>query len=839
VFKVQTDPSGKSGPFAFSKTQLVGYEDKASIETKAKYVIDSGFGGMAAWTVDLDDFLNRCCGESFPLLRAINRGLGRKVDKSTSGCTRPQKPVTPVAPVMTIPEESGLYRPPSTPAMISQTSPASSTIWWSPTTTKPTTTRTTTRRATTTAATTTTATTTESTTPETTKKPSTTRRTTRRTTKTTTLASTTEEAAEEAPAEAILIPPPGISMPISLPGNGCIDGEFKPVESNCNAFYQCSLGELVQQYCAGGLHWNNVVMSCDWPSSAMCLETEVDNVGMDHGGVAPTQTTSPSQTTSPTRKTTKKITTRKTTTASSLENIEAPPKRTTKRPAPNTTKKRRTTQRTSARPAYPPPEDNRVSCVPGQYYPTKKCETFSICVNGVMLEQDCAPGLQWDQEIMTCDWKANVNCVSTKDYFKLFALKYGGYTKLNPDDPCNGEDFVPYPGDCTQYLRCVWGKLQGLSCPQDLHWNQESKACDWPEKANCDAGDSSNNEEGSEGIDEASNSVDEGNSPDESGEMPEPVSIPDTAVDVPAVPDYVAPEPVDPDSGYYKLVCYFTNWAWYRPGMGKYTPDDINTDLCTHIVYGFAVLDGTSLTIKTHDSWADIDNKFYERVVALKSKGVRVTVAIGGWNDSLGDKYSRLVRSAAARAKFIRNIVQFIEKYNFEGLDLDWEYPVCWQVDCSKGKADEKEGFANLVKELSAEFKPRGWLLSAAVSPSKAVIDAGYDVPTLAKHFDWIAVMTYDYHGQWDKKTGHVAPLFYHPEDEFDYFNANYTMHYWIKLGAPSRKLVMGMPLYGQAFTLSDAKNNGLNARAPGPGQAGEFTRSAGFLAYYEVSLLS
>lgn len=53
--------------------------------------------------------------------------------------------------------------------------------------------------------------------------------------------------------------------------------------------------------------------------------------------------------------------------------------------------------------------------------------------------------------------------------------------------------------------------------------------------------------------------------------------------------------------------------------------------------------------------------------------------------------------------------------------------------------------------------------------------------------------------------------------------------------GAPARKLVMGMPLYGQAFTLSDAKNHGLNARAPGPGTAGEFTRAAGFLAYYEV----
>ena len=58
----------------------------------------------------------------------------------------------------------------------------------------------------------------------------------------------------------------------------------------------------------------------------------------------------------------------------------------------------------------------------------------------------------------------------------------------------------------------------------------------------------------------------------------------------------------------YKVVCYFTNWAWYRQEGGRYVPEDIDAELCTHVVYGFAVLDSTTLTIKTHDSWADIDN---------------------------------------------------------------------------------------------------------------------------------------------------------------------------------------------------------------------------------------
>ena len=64
----------------------------------------------------------------------------------------------------------------------------------------------------------------------------------------------------------------------------------------------------------------------------------------------------------------------------------------------------------------------------------------------------------------------------------------------------------------------------------------------------------------------------------------------------------------------------------------------------------------------------------------LKLRGTKVLIAIGGWNDSLGNKYSRLVNNPQSRKKFNDDVLAFIKKHNFDGLDLDWEYPKCWQV---------------------------------------------------------------------------------------------------------------------------------------------------------------
>lgn len=148
-------------------------------------------------------------------------------------------------------------------------------------------------------------------------------------------------------------------------------------------------------------------------------------------------------------------------------------------------------------------------------------------------------------------------------------------------------------------------------------------------------------------------------------------------------------------------------------------------------------------------------------------------MALGGWTDSSGDKYSRLISSGAARRKFVANTVSFLRQHNFDGLSLEWSYPKCWQSDCKKGPDADKPNFTKLVRELRREFEKQEppLLLAVALSGYKEVIDKAYEVREISQAVDFLSVMSYDYHGAWESKAGHIAPLFGSSGDSKPYYN--------------------------------------------------------------------
>lgn len=76
-----------------------------------------------------------------------------------------------------------------------------------------------------------------------------------------------------------------------------------------------------------------------------------------------------------------------------------------------------------------------------------------------------------------------------------------------------------------------------------------------------------------------------------------------------------------------KVVCYYTNWSQYRPKVGKFVPEDIPADLCTHLIFAFAWLKkGKLSSYETNDETKDTVPGLYERIMILKKTNPKLKV---------------------------------------------------------------------------------------------------------------------------------------------------------------------------------------------------------------------
>ena len=98
----------------------------------------------------------------------------------------------------------------------------------------------------------------------------------------------------------------------------------------------------------------------------------------------------------------------------------------------------------------------------------------------------------------------------------------------------------------------------------------------------------------------------------------------------------------------YVRVCYHTNWSQYRPRDGKFWPENIDPELCTHLVYSFAKINQNNQLAMYE--WND--DKLYPRFNALKKQNsdLLTLLAVGGWNhENANSPFSRMVKTKASR----------------------------------------------------------------------------------------------------------------------------------------------------------------------------------------------
>jgi GH18 family chitinase len=188
--------------------------------------------------------------------------------------------------------------------------------------------------------------------------------------------------------------------------------------------------------------------------------------------------------------------------------------------------------------------------------------------------------------------------------------------------------------------------------------------------------------------------------------------------------------------------------------------DIIPYDKLTHINYSF-------LTPKADGTFNPINNgwKLKQIVGTARQYSVRVSISVGGWG--WDEQCEEMAAHAESRSAFVQNLKGFVEEYQLDGADIDWEYPDAGQ---------SSQNFLKLIQELRGAM-PDKLLTTAVVSYGD---DNGLGIPRESfELFDFINVMTYDGpdHGSMEQFEKGLA--------------------YWSGRGLPKEKIVMGVPFYG------------------------------------------
>ena len=242
-----------------------------------------------------------------------------------------------------------------------------------------------------------------------------------------------------------------------------------------------------------------------------------------------------------------------------------------------------------------------------------------------------------------------------------------------------------------------------------------------------------------------------------------------------------------------KVVGYYV--YWYR---WSYPADKIDYQNLTHINHSFITpeKDG-SLLIPS-------DLIYPELIKNAHNAGVKVLISVGGADTAVAGAFTEMSSNPELRTKFVDNLFDFVIKNNYDGVDIDWEFP---------SDEIEKNVLTILIKELRDKFNIVNKImqLSVAVTPND-FYGKYFDFENFIEYTDWVNLMAYNFHGSWSTHSGHNAPLFKNPKDPDNSGSVDEGFNYLnVVRNVPEDKIVLGIAFYGKEFNASGlfASNSG------------------------------
>lgn len=262
---------------------------------------------------------------------------------------------------------------------------------------------------------------------------------------------------------------------------------------------------------------------------------------------------------------------------------------------------------------------------------------------------------------------------------------------------------------------------------------------------------------------------------------------------------------------------------------------DVDGSLLTHIILAFARIDSEGNL--TFDQEEDEKNYFSD-IKGFKRKYPHIKLMISVFNEQTHNGFPRAARSEIIRRKFARSAVEFLQRHDLDGIDLDWEFPNFPQTIIVREY--ERQGFSKILTSLRSAIvenyydrqhaqqqqqpnnsyhistnpsqgqikQVEAYLLTVAIAGQDAVISSSYELKEVANLTDWLNVMSYDYYQfkAYSPFTGPNSPLY--PIVDHYVPIMSKLAHSWTynrlinEEGIPREKIVLGIPTYARAYRL-------------------------------------
>lgn len=196
--------------------------------------------------------------------------------------------------------------------------------------------------------------------------------------------------------------------------------------------------------------------------------------------------------------------------------------------------------------------------------------------------------------------------------------------------------------------------------------------------------------------------------------------------------------------------------------------------------------------------------------VKARKEGVRVVLSVQGYGDN-SKNFSNAAKTEEGRLKLAQSMLAAVETYNFDGIDLDWEYPG-WFTPADKHS--EAKNFTLLVKQIYDLLKEKNkdYLLTAAI-PGGAEGHNRYDLKEVSEYLDFIHLMTYDLEAS-SKVYHHTALYSNLGKGTATNASVNDSVEIFMLKGVPAEKIVIGIAFYGKYTRASSSVNGGLGSNS-------------------------